>query len=50
MIKNFVGCEKGAVAIEYGLIAVLIASVLVTALTSIGSNQTVTLDNVASKF
>ncbi len=50
MLVKFLKCENGAVAIEYGLIAVLIASVLVGTLISIGSNQTITLDKAAAQF
>ncbi len=37
LIKRFLGDETGATAIEYGLIAALIAVVIITALTSIGT-------------
>jgi len=39
-ITRFVKDESGATAIEYGLIAALISVVIVTALTTIGSNLT----------
>ena len=39
-ITRFVKDESGATAIEYGLIAALISVVIVTALTTIGTNQT----------
>jgi pilus assembly protein Flp/PilA len=35
---RFLKNESGATAIEYGLIAALIAAVLITALTAIGTN------------
>ena len=37
-VTRFLKDESGATAIEYGLIAALIAVVLVTALTAIGTN------------
>ncbi len=37
-ITRFLKSESGATAIEYGLIASLIAVVIVTALTTIGTN------------
>ncbi len=36
--KRFLKDESGATAIEYGLIAALISVVIVTALTTIGTN------------
>jgi pilus assembly protein Flp/PilA len=39
-INRFVKDESGATAIEYGLIAALISVVIVTALTTIGTNLT----------
>ncbi len=36
--KLFLADEAGATAIEYGLIASLIAAVIVTALTTVGTN------------
>ena len=39
--------EDGATAIEYGLIAALIAVAAITALTSIGGNLNKTFTNVA---
>jgi pilus assembly protein Flp/PilA len=36
--KNFIRDEDGATAIEYGLIAALIAVVIIGALSTIGSN------------
>ena len=42
--------EDGATAIEYGLIAALIAVAAVVAMTSVGSNLTSTFNNVAGKL
>lgn len=39
-LNDFVSDESGATAIEYGLIAALISVVIVTALTTIGTNLT----------
>ena len=40
LFSRFVRDESGATAIEYGLIAALIAVVIITALQSIGTNLT----------
>jgi len=40
LISRFVRDESGATAIEYGLIAALIAVVIIGVLTSIGGNLT----------
>ena len=37
-VARFIKDESGATAIEYGLIAALIAVVVITAVTSIGTN------------
>ncbi|OHD02704.1 Flp family type IVb pilin [Sphingobium sp. D43FB] len=46
MLKN----EKGATAIEYGLIAALIAVAAITAMTTLGSNLTNTFTNVSNEL
>ncbi len=40
--------DAGATAIEYGLIAALIAVVIVAAVTTVGTNLTTTFNSVAS--
>jgi len=47
-VTRFLKDESGATAIEYGLIAALVAVVLVTALTALGSNLSATFTNVSS--
>jgi pilus assembly protein Flp/PilA len=47
LISRFVRDESGATAIEYGLIAALIAVVVITVLTSIGGNLKATMQKVA---
>lgn len=42
--------ERGATAIEYGLIAALIAVAAITALTSVGSKLGNTFNNVSNKL
>ena len=42
--------EKGATAIEYGLIAALVAVVIITALTLVGGNLGGTFDGVADEL
>ena len=48
LISRFVRDESGATAIEYGLIAALIAVVIITALTTIGSNLNTKFGSIAS--
>jgi pilus assembly protein Flp/PilA len=40
--------ERGATAIEYGLIAALISVAIITAVTLVGTNLTTTFQSVAS--
>ncbi|MDP3175275.1 MAG: Flp family type IVb pilin [Phenylobacterium sp.] len=49
-IKRFSNDESGATAIEYGLIAALIALVLVGALTTLGPKVAGTFNKVASSM
>jgi pilus assembly protein Flp/PilA len=42
--------EQGATAIEYGLIAALIAVAAITAMQGLGSELTTTFDTVSSKM
>lgn len=48
MISRFLKDESGATAIEYGLIAALIAVVCITALTGIGDNLKKTFETIES--
>ena len=50
LIREYVRNEKGATAIEYGLIAALIAIVAVTAMTTVGTNLSAKFDTVATKL
>jgi pilus assembly protein Flp/PilA len=49
-IRNFFADEKGATAIEYGLIAALIAVAAVTAMGSLGNKLGTTFNNVATSM
>ena len=49
-IKNFIAEEDGVTAIEYGLIAALIAAVIVVSVTSIGTNLATLFTNIAKKI
>jgi pilus assembly protein Flp/PilA len=42
--------EAGVTAIEYGLIAALVAVAIVTAVTLVGTNLTTVFNNVAGKL
>jgi len=42
--------EDGVTAIEYGLIAALLAVVIVTAVTLVGTNLTTTFNTIAGKL
>jgi pilus assembly protein Flp/PilA len=48
--KQMLANDDGATAIEYGLIAALIAVAAITALTSIGGNLNKTFTNVADNL
>lgn len=50
LFKRMVRDESGATAIEYGLIAALIAVVIIGALTSVGTSLSSTLSNVATSL
>jgi pilus assembly protein Flp/PilA len=50
LAKQFLRDESGATAIEYGLIAALIAVVIITAVTSVGTNLNTTFTTVAGKL
>jgi pilus assembly protein Flp/PilA len=50
IVSRFLKDESGATAIEYGLIAALIAVAIITALTTVGSNLGATFNNVAGKL
>ena len=47
MIKNFIQEEDGVTAIEYGLIAALIAIVIITSVKLIGTNLDIIFKQVA---
>lgn len=50
LVARFVRDESGATAIEYGLIAALIAVVIISAVQLVGSNLTATFSTVAAKI
>ena len=47
-IMRFVREEEGATALEYGLLAALIAASIVTAVTALGTTVSDTFDSIAS--
>jgi pilus assembly protein Flp/PilA len=49
VISKFLKDESGATAIEYGLIAALISVVIITAVTTVGTNLTAMFNTVGSK-
>ncbi len=49
-MRKFLKNTKGATAIEYGLIAALIAVAAITAMTSVGTNLKSTFNKVASNI
>jgi len=48
LIQRFIRDERGATAIEYGLIAALIAVVIVSAVTTIGTKLKTSFTNVGN--
>ena len=49
-LKSFVKDEAGVTAIEYGLIAALIAVGIITAVTLVGTNLSTTFNTIAGKI
>jgi len=49
-IRNFIKNSKGATAIEYGLIAALIAVAAVATMTTVGTNLKAVFGTVASSL
>ena len=49
-VKSFLSNESGATAIEYGLIAALIAVAAIVAMGSVGNNLGNTFNNVSNKL
>ena len=50
MLTKFIRDEQGATAIEYGLIAALIAVVIILAVTSVGNNLNTTFSTIAANI
>lgn len=50
LIRNFVREEEGVTAIEYGLIAALIAVVIIVAVTAVGGNLELVFNAIASNL
>ena len=46
-IKNFFNDESGATAVEYGLMVALIAVVIITAVSLVGTNLTAVFNDAA---
>lgn len=49
-IQNFIRDEQGVTAIEYGLIAALIAVVIIAAVKLVGTELDKTFDKIGSKL
>ncbi len=50
MLTKFIRNDEGATAIEYGLIAALIAAAIIAAVTLIGTNLSNTFETIASNI
>ena len=50
LFSRFVRDDSGATAIEYGLIASLVAVVIITAVTLVGTKLATTFNTVANKL
>jgi len=48
-VSKFLADESGATAIEYGLIAALIAVAIITAATALGSSLSATFNSVSAQ-
>ncbi len=49
-MRNFFKNESGATAIEYGLIAALIAVAIIGAVTTLGNNTSATFNSVSTEM
>ncbi len=49
-LQRFLNDESGATAIEYGLIAALVAVAIITAVTTLGERITDTFDEISAKL
>ena len=49
LLRKFARDESGATAIEYGLIAALIAVVIISGATAVGTNVKSNFQNIANK-
>lgn len=50
LIARFANDDSGATAIEYGLLAALIAVVIITAVTSLGRNMSNQFSTISTKI
>ena len=50
IFAKFIANEDGATAIEYGLIAALIAVVIITGLTAVGTSLNTQLNSIATNL
>ncbi|MCG7505015.1 Flp family type IVb pilin [Mesorhizobium retamae] len=50
LLSRFIKDESGATAIEYGLIAALIALAIITGATAIGTNLSTKFNKIASEL
>ena len=50
VFRNFITDDSGATAIEYGLIAALIAVVIIGAVTAVGTNLSTTFTNISASI
>ena len=50
LISRFIRDESGATAIEYGLIAALIAAVIITGVTAVGTKLSTTFTNLSGNL
>jgi pilus assembly protein Flp/PilA len=48
LFRRFINDQAGVTAIEYGLIAALIAVVIITAVTAVGSDLSKTFNSIAT--
>ncbi|WP_333823551.1 Flp family type IVb pilin [Pinisolibacter sp.] len=50
LVRRFVACEDGATAIEYGLIASLVAVAIIAGAGALGNNLNNTFNNLAGNM